>query len=258
MPGGGDSLRKMRFLVAFGIFLTVATALWADRATDLVRIHVEAIGGRERLAALASFRANGSVVVAGQEMRFTMTAARPNRVRLETERGGRMLVQGTDGNEPAWEYDSDAQPPRVRAMTEGAAKTFVADAEFDDPLVGGVERGYAFDFAGEMEIDGRKFLRLLVSRKLQEPFSVLLDPGTYLLVMRIEQRTTVLGRKVQVMTRYGDFRPVQGVLLPHEVTTVIEGRTSQQTKIASIVPNPMLVPDPFGRPKAAGIVVEKR
>lgn len=66
----------------------------ADRMDDIAAIHVEAIGGRARIEALGALRATGQVVTGGQRARFVLIAARPNRIQLETEAGGRTLVQG--------------------------------------------------------------------------------------------------------------------------------------------------------------------
>jgi hypothetical protein len=239
--------RLAALLLAAGLALTAR----ADRAADVARIHLEAIGGSERIAALKSMRATGHVVASGRQVRFSFAAARPDRVRLETDSGGRTLVQGSDGVEAPWEFDTGTWPPQYRAMPEASARTFMADAEFDDPLVAGAARGFTLDYAGELEMDGRKLLRVLVTRKLVQTFSLLLDENTYFIVMRLEERPTVSGRKVQVVTHYDDFRPVDGVLLPHQVTVAIDGRVTQQTKISQIEANPVLKDDIFSRPKTA-------
>jgi hypothetical protein len=226
-------------------------ALRADRVDDLARIHIEAIGGKQRIEALGSLRAAGSVVANGKQVRFTLTAARPAKVRLETEGGGRSLVQAYNGAEPAWEFDTGAWPPAYRTMAEASAKTFVADAEFDDPLVAGTARGYVFDYAGEVEINGRKLLRVLVTRKMTDTYSLLIDDDTYFIAMRVEHRTSAGGRKLQVVTHYEDFRPVDGVLLPHRVIVAVDGRVTQETTIEKIDANPKLKDDSFTRPKVS-------
>ena len=242
-------MRPGRFFPAL-LLLTIAVAR-ADQAADIAQIHLEAIGGRERLAVLTGLRMSGVVIIGSQHMRFLMIAARPNRVRLETEANGRTLVNASDGVEPAWEFDTGTWPPRYRPMGEAAAKTFTADAEFDDPLVAGPARGFTLEYAGEADVDGHKLLRVLVTRNLVDTFTLLLDEETYFIVMRVEERTTAGGRKRQIVTRYDDFRPVDGVLLPHKVTLITDGHVEQQTIMEKIETNPELTPDTFTRPKAA-------
>jgi hypothetical protein len=136
-------------------------------------------------------------------------------------------------------------------MSEAAAKSFTADAEFDDPLVAGPARGFTLEYAGETEIDGRKLLRVLVTRNLADTFTLLLDEETYFIVLRIEQRTTAGGRRRQIITRYDDFRPVEGVLLPHRVTLMTDNRVQQQMIMERIETNPDVTPETFTRPKAS-------
>lgn len=220
------------------------------RVAELIEIHREAIGGRDRIAALKTLRASGQVVAGGTRLSFRLSAARPNLIRLETGVGDRTRVQGFDGAGPAWEKESGATERPVRPMAAAAAKTFVADAEFDDPLIGGAGRGYAFDFAGEQEKDGRKFLRLLVTRNLTETFTLLVDATTYLVVSRLEQRLSAGGRKVPVVTEWSDFRPVAGVLLAHKIAVTMDGRTVQETQISEIEANPALTKENFRAPEA--------
>jgi hypothetical protein len=231
--------------------LLAAPVARADQAADIAQIHLEAIGGRARVAALQGLRISGTVVVGERRLRFTMVAARPDRVRLETENNGRTLINASDGVEAPWEFDTGTWPPRYRDMEAAAARGFVADAEFDDPLVAGPARGFTLDYAGVTEIDGKKYLRLLVTKDLKSTFSLLLDEETYFIVMRVEERTTASGRKRKVVTRYDDFRPADGVLLPHRVTLLTDGRMEQQMLMEKIETNPEVTVETFTRPKPA-------
>ena len=237
----------------FCLLLSVAPFARADQAADIAQIHLEAIGGRARIAALEGLRMSGVVVVGAGEkrLRFTLIAARPNRVRLETQNNGRTLINASDGVEPAWEFDTGNWPPRYHDMDATAARGFTADAEFDDPLVAGPARGFAIDYAGETEVDGHKMLRLLVTKNLADTFTLLLDAETYFITLRVEDRTTAAGRKRKIVTRYDDFRPVDGVLLPHRVTLLTDGKVEQQMIMERIETNPEMTAETFTRPKPA-------
>lgn len=243
----------MRFRILIVLILCAAGAAdaFAAKAADLARIHIEAIGGQKRVEALAALRATGQVNSAGRQLRFTMTAARPDRIRLETESGGRTLVQASDGKEPPWQFDTGTWPPKYQEMPKANIKTFTADAEFDDPLVAGKRRGYEIEHAGEAEVDGRRLLRVLVTRNRTEKFHLLLDPETYLILLRVEPRQGASGKPQLMITRFEDFRPVSGVLLAHQVTLIVDGKVTQTTRIDRIDPNPEITADTFSRPKSA-------
>ena len=241
-------MRAWQFL--FGWWCVAALGR-ADPAEDLARIHVEVLGGQERIDALTALRASGVVMTGGKRVRFTMIAARPNRLRLETVAEGRTLVQASDGVGVPWKLDSGVQPLRDVPMAEGEGRVFAADAEFDDPLVAGAARGYGLDYAGEVDAGAKKLVRVLVTRKLQETFSVLVDPETYLIVARVEHRLSAGGRRLEITTRYDDYRPVRGVLLPHRVAVVMGGKVVQVTVIEAVEANPAVTAETFARPPVA-------
>ena len=245
----------MRFVPVVLGLLSLCSVARADRAEEIARIHLEAIGGQKRIDALKSLRATGHVIMGGKQLRFSMLAARPAFVRVETEQGGRTLVQAYDGTAPPWEFDTGTWPPKYREMNPSSARTFAADADFDDPLLGGEARGYTLEFAGEMTVDGRKLLRVLVTRRLADTFSVMVDDETFFIVMRIEHRESAGGRRLQLVTHYEDYRPVDGVLLPHTITLAVDGKGTQQTKIGRIEPNPKWEEGAFSRPKVTAPAV---
>ncbi len=239
-------------MLAAGSTLACAWGAGAsDRVAEIAALHGAAMGGAERVAALKALRATGEGEAGGKRVRFVLLAARPDRVRLETEAEGRRLVQGTDGAEPPWELDTGASPPRGGTMGAAAARLFAADAEFDDPLVAGRGRAYSIDEAGFVDEGGARWPRVLVTCPRSEPFHLVLDPTTYLIVRRIELRGSALGRKTEVVMRYGDFRLVAGVVLPHVVEVTADGRLVQRTRIDRIEANPAHDPAVFRRPAIA-------
>lgn len=247
------SMRAWQFF--FG-WWCVAALGQADTAEDLVRIHAEVLGGQERIDALTALRVTGVVMTGGKRVHFTMVAARPNRLRLETVAAGRSLVQASDGVEVPWTFDPAGRPGRPEPMAEAEGRVFAADAEFDDPLVAGAARGYACDYAGEVEAGAKKLLRVLVTRRLQETFSVLVDAETYLIVAKVEHRQSAGGRRLEIMTRYEDYRPVRGVLVPHKVAVLTDGKLVQLTVIETVEANPAVTVEMFARPKGEALPQE--
>lgn len=223
----------------------------ADKMKELVRIHIQALGGAARIEKLSAIRAQGVSGIAGKPpVRFTLTAARPAKIRLETEAGGRTLVQGWDGVEPAWELDTLKWPPQYRAMAKDTALQFTTDAEFDDALVAGEKRGYSLEYGGEIESNGQKVIRVTVRRKTEDAYVLLLDAKTYFVVARVETREGKDKQKSQVITRFENYLPVEGVMMAHVVTVVVDGKPVQQTKMEKITANPPLTPETFSRPKS--------
>ncbi len=237
-------------LLLFTVLMMVglATAARADFAQDLVRIHTEAVGGRARVDALKALKATGVTRNERGELRFTLWAARPNRIRTEVSLGLRTSVQVWDGKTEPWRADSQAR--RIVTLGGEAAEEFKAEAEFDDPLLASADRRVALDYIGTVELEGRELLKVLVTRNFTETSFVYLDAATYLIV-----RTDVVRRRrggeVVLRTDYSDFRLVAGVILPHRLVASRNGKQLHETIIERMEPNPNLPAGIFKLPSSA-------
>lgn len=220
----------------------------ADFAKDLVRIHTESVGGRARVDALKALKVTGTLRSERGDLRFQMWAGRPNQIRTEVTSGSRTIVQVWNGKAEPWRADS--QTRRILFMSGEQADAFKAEAEFDDPLLAGADRRVSLDYAGEVTVEGRDLLKVVVTRNFTETSFVYLDSSTYLIV-----RTDVVRRRrgVEVILRtdYSDFRPVAGVILPHRLVVSQNGKRLHETVIDRMEPNPKLPDDIFKLPASA-------
>lgn len=96
-----------------------------------------------------SLGAQGRTFISGEIVPFTLTAVRPNRLRVDGFSPLRRVIQGYDGEQAPWISHSEPKGGAVQAMAAGDAKDFVANADFDGPLVNFATKGYSVDYAGE-------------------------------------------------------------------------------------------------------------
>lgn len=236
-----------------------AAAAAAERTTEIAAIHLEALGGRARVDALAAVRMEGTVATADdRKVPVRLLAARPRRLRLEMELAGRTVVRGTDGTAAPWQFDP-AGKEQVTLLAGDEAEDFLADADFDDPLVPRPDGEMRLEFAGEATIGGERQIRVFAVRSPADTVLLALDPATYLIRYRI-QRLVRDGRTVERATRYSDYRPVQGVMLAHTVEMFADGKRTQRAEFTRIEPNPAMAAGAFSppRPDAAQAGAEPR
>lgn len=232
------------------VLLTMSCGiLRAEDADNLARIHVEAIGGKNRLALLRTLQVDGQVTIDGRYLEFTLYAERPNKLHMETRSSNRVIVQATDGVNPPWQMDPNANPLKPTYMTGDEAREFAADAEFDDPLVDYASKGYTLDYAGTATWEGKKVFRLLVTRGFIASYYLMLDAETYFIVGKEAVRKLEFGREVPIETRYEDFRPVAGIIMPHRIVVTTEGRTLHETVLRRVQPNVAVPKGMFAMPK---------
>ena len=236
-------------MIGWVMLLGLGTGMRADMARDLALIHLEALGGREAVAALRAVRAIGYTDFGGGRMRFVMWAERPNRIRVEAIDAVRTQTQAWDGRELPWRQSRgpNGRAPAER-MTAAEARVFTAEAEFDDALVDALHRGGSFDFAGETVWEGRPVVKILVTRDFTRQATVFLDAQTYLILRSDTIRRMADGRETRVETRFLDYRAVAGVLLPHRLVVTANGQPWLETVLEQVDANPLLPPRFFMMP----------
>lgn len=241
-------MRSLHCWLVFGLLSGGCLSLgWAKDdaaafAADLARNHIEMIGGPAKVEALAALRAEGFVTISGAKLDFVLWAQRPHRVRVQTGVDSMQITQGYDGVNAPWIQVGDAH---VIEQKPEEAVAFVRDAEFDDPFYRAKERGLLMHYEGVVQVAGQEWLsvRVIAPTGVSKWY---LDKK-YMLVRRDVKRI-IRGNEVVEETHYADFRPVDGVLLPHLIETRVGNNILHTTTLTRIEPNPFLLPEFFRRP----------
>lgn len=237
--------RLMKPFFLLGVMLLTVVAARAQLGSEIARQHAERAG--EKLAALKTLRAEGRTFIGGEMVPFTLIAERPNRLRVESFSPVRRVIQGYDGLAAPWISHTEFKGGAVLPMPAGDARDFIANADFDGPLVDFAAKGYSVDYAGEDTIEGRRAFKLLLMSRTDDIFFLWVDAGNYEVVKRTVYRAGKEER-ITVETFFKDFRPVNGVLQPHRVETLSNGRLLYVMVIDRMHPNITVDAGIFSRP----------
>lgn len=231
--------------ILVGVLALLPTVVRGQLGVEIARQYAERAG--VHLAALHSLRSAGRIFIAGQMTQFTALAERPNRLRVETFTPARRVVQGYDGAAPPWISHTDTANGAPQDMGRADADDFIANADFDGPLVNFAAKGYSVDYAGEDVIDGRRARKLLLIGQQDRIFFLWVDAESFEIVKRLVYRVQQ-GRRVAVETRFGDFRPVAGVLQPCRIETYADGELLYGMIVDRMEGNGVVPPGAFVRP----------
>jgi outer membrane lipoprotein-sorting protein len=243
-----SKMRALNRIICFSIGLTLTAAAHAQLGHEIARKHAARAG--DRLAALTGLRAEGRTFINDEVVPFTMIAKRPNRLRVESFTPRRRAVEVYDGTNPPWVSHTEVRGGRAQDMNAAEAKEFIANADFDGPLVDFAAKGYSVDYAGEEKIEGRAAYKLLLMDKHDDIFFLWVDAENYEIVKRTSYRVSGSTR-VAVETVFKDFRPVGGVLQPHRIETTANGHLLYITLIDRMEANPpVMAAETFARPVA--------
>lgn len=190
----------------------------ADLGQEIAEQHARRSDGRVR--ELRSLYAEGRTLIKGEVIEFKMWAERPNRLRVESTSPVRKVVQVFDGRHEPVIHHSDVEGGRPLRMSAGERKDFIANADFDGPLMDYALKGFSVDYAGGETVRGRPANKLLLMSRRDDVLFLWVDEENGEIVKRSVFRTA-REQRVTVDTFFSDFRDVAGTRQPHRVETKI-------------------------------------
>ncbi len=232
----------MTFRIAAVVFVSMAAGLApAQEATlsadEIIQKHITAMGGAGKLKAIQSSRATGKAVMGGGQMEasVTMWQKRPNRMRMEMNIQSRPLVTAFDG-EIAWMINPFQGSTEPQKLGEDETRSAMDQADLDGALVDYQAKGHTIEVQGKEDVEGSPAWKLKVTRKNGLSDIQYIDAQTWL-ITKIVARRKQMGQELEIEAFPGNYKPVNGVLLPHAIEQKMSGRTMFQMTFEKFEPN---------------------
>jgi tetratricopeptide (TPR) repeat protein len=249
------SRRFIQLLVTFTLALsTIGACQQPVTVEEIVARHIEAHGGQQKIAAIhsivfrLSYREGDFVMPDGYmaKMRpYYKTLGDPKNLKVDVN-------EGFDGS--AWEYYSD---PGVVLRTVGAAAAATRHGtELIDSLADAGMLGARIELAGEEPFASKPAYKLHVI--LADGFEKDLFVDKQLFLSLGDRRAApvhAFGAAVQSENRFGDYRPVNGVLFPFtiEEVEIATGKELNSVTMQSITENEDFALSHFSPPQFYGV-----
>ena len=205
-------------------------------ADQIVQKHVEALGGVAKLNAIQSLVVTGKASILGQtEAPLTIQVKRPNLLRLELTFQGKKVVQAFDGV-TAWTIN-----PMINAEPKQSSEDDTRAAQESSDFIGGnlvdyKSKGNMVDLVDKEEIDGVAVYKLKITKKSGSVEFDYLDAKSFLPI-KTEGRRTQLGQEVLYESKIANYKPVEGVLMPFNLTQLVNGRLAMEITIEKMDAN---------------------
>ena len=221
---------------------------------DVLKRHIEAIGGARALDALHDFYVRLVYTEGGFSARSSLAQARPY-FRLVAVPAGPLtensVLEGYDGS--AWEYYGN--PGVILRTVAGAGAIERRNAhQFIDPLVDSSSNSTVLTYSSERVVDGKGVLVLSARFSDGTQENVFVDRRTFL-IDGMEQDTQfhAFGKNVPTHIDLDDYRPVGGILMPYRTRQIdnASGRVMDSSVVTSAQANVGLRPAYFAPPRLA-------
>ena len=223
----------------------------AQTVDELVARNAAARGGDKAWRAVSSLRLTGQMDVGhGKLVPYVLEQKKPGKMRLEIDFAGQTAIQCFDGKE-GWKVAPYRGVKTPRPLSGEELREAAGPADLYGPLFDYASRGHVVELQGREKVEGRDTYKLKVTLPAGAVRWVYLDAASALEVkVEAVRRQGTRGSRVQ--TYYHDWRPVEGLLIPHRYETRADGsKDSHRLTVETARVNPALDDSRFAMKAAA-------
>lgn len=235
-------MTKRALVALLGLLPLAAVAQETLNADQLIAKSIEARGGMAKLKSVQSMRSTIKMSAGPMEIPMVMEFKRPNKFRMDITFQGQSMVQAFDGKtgwgiNPMSGYGGKgiAEP-----MTPDQIKQAEVQSDMDGALVDYKSKGHAVEYVGKEPVEGSDAYKLKVTLRNGDVQNIYLDAETFLEI-KTTQKTKVRDTEIEGETIFGDFKEVDGLMLPHSIEAGAAGMPMRQKlSIEKIELNPAI------------------
>jgi outer membrane lipoprotein-sorting protein len=210
---------------------------------ELIAKNLEAKGGLAKLNAVKSIKQVAQFSMSGMAATMTVYSKRPNRVRQEIKIGTQTVIGAFDGV-TAWMVNPMVGSDRPIAVTGPQADLLREQGDFESPLVDYKTKGYTVELVGQESLGERKVNHLKLVSPSRQIVHLYLDAST-----NLEARRSTEVESSKVDQELGDYRPVEGVMIPFHIRLLVNGVPQTEMKVESVQFNVAMDDAIFRMPK---------
>jgi len=239
-------MKKIFFLALAALFL--GGLLCAQTLDEILAKNYQAHGGLDKLKAMTAMKMSGKIVISaqGMEMPLVMWQKNPDKMRVESTFQEKTIVQAYDGQKAWWIMPFMSPDPQE--MSQEQAKLFKEQADFENPLVVFKEKGYKLELLGKEDMEGTPVFKLKLTKTDGKEIFFYLDVESGI---ELKSTLTLKIGETEAMTEiiYGDYKPVDGVMMPFYVENRMNGKAQMQMTMEAVEINPAIDDAMFAMPQ---------
>ncbi len=225
-------MRKVCILACLALMAGLPALAAAETAEEIVAKYAEALGGREKVESIQTWKATGKSLRMGMEFPFIRYQKAPNLMRTEVDIQGAQMIVAFDGSK-GWMINPMTGSQDPIQMPEVESKMTEIESCIMDPLLDYKNKGYTIELVGEDDVEGTAVLHVRVETKQDLIMDYYLD-AEYYLPIKQTQKITQEGNVIEMDNYFSDYKDVGGVLQFHAIETRMGGQTLSQVQIETL------------------------
>ncbi|HVZ57150.1 MAG TPA: hypothetical protein VG870_10865 [Chitinophagaceae bacterium] len=234
---------KPKNLIMPVLALLVSASLHAQTAEDIVAKHLDAIGGKDKIAQIKSLYMETSSQIMGNDAPGTTTILNGKGFRTEVEFNGNKMIQCVS-DKGGWSVNP-MNGGTAEAMPDEQYKSIKDQISIGGDLVNYADKGIKISLVGK-SADG---YQLKLTSPDSTETSYYIDPATYY-ISKMVKKGDMMGQEVEVTTTYSNYQKTDfGYVVPFQVDIDFGGAFSMTTTVKKVEVNKAVDPTLFDMPK---------
>lgn len=229
---------KYLYLIFAFLFSLISLIINAQSVEEIVNKHLDAIGGKQKLAAITSVKMENAMEVMGNSATTTITILNGKGYKTESEIMGSKMVQVIN-DKGGWVINPMGGSSDPVDLPEAAAKQ-AASQLFIVPLLDYVNRGIKLTLEGKEALGSSEAYKVKVTNKEGADVTMYIDASSFYLT-RLVQTADVMGQTVTNTITYSDFKKTEnGWVVPYTTDIDMGGMFQLKNKLSKIEVNPTI------------------
>jgi outer membrane lipoprotein-sorting protein len=221
---------------------------------QVVERNVAAHGGLVAWRAVTSLTVGGQLDAGGKanvQLPFVIKMKRPHKSRVEITFRDQTALQVYDGSQ-GWKVRPFLGRNEVEPYTPAEAKAATSWEELDGPLIDHVAKGTRVELLGTEAVEEHDAYKLLLTFKSGAQRNLWVDTSTFLELKLDGEPRKLDGKVHKVAIFYRAFKTENGLTMPRQLETVVEGfKQTRKMDITRVTFNEVMPDTLFQKPRLA-------
>ena len=227
----------MKKILAFSLFL--ATSLFsadtfAQDINEIVKNHIEAVGGKENWMKIKSMRKEMNMKAQGAEIKITSSVVDKKGMRIDVAvmgMNGYQILTDKDG----WNFMPFQGQTKPEPVTEDDVKNGQDDLSIADELMTYTDFGKKIELLGSDEIEGSECHKISLTDKNNKVTTYFVDKGNHHILKEVN-KITANGKEMEMTTVFSDYKKLpEGI-----VVAMKEASDFGEMEVSNVEVNPSI------------------
>ncbi len=236
-------MKKTIALMSLVLFML---SLHAQDLDMILNRYYDAIG-LEKLQKTDAIIMTGRVIQMDNEIPMKMYQKRPKKIKMEAKiKDGTEFVQAYDG-ENGWAIMPWTGSSEPRDLDSDQMRVVEQMSDIEGDLYNWEEKKFVLTLEGSDKLNDTGVFKLKLIKPSGDEFLFYLDKKKYI-ILREDTKVERNGAPFESIILFKDFKPVEGMVMPFEIETKMNGQVVSKFIIEDVEINPQIDDSIFEKP----------